>query len=50
MAIRFNVTAQGLSTAGYLVVERIERCLAELHSGLLALFQVANRAGQAEQT
>lgn len=49
VAIRFNVTAEGLSTAGYLVVERIEGCLADLHAGLLALFQVANRAGQAEQ-
>ena len=49
VAIRFNVTAEGLSTAGYLVVERIEACLAELHEGLLALFQRANRAGQAEE-
>ncbi len=49
LEVRFNVTADGLSTAGYLVVDRIERCLAELHEGLLDLFRQALRAGRADQ-
>ncbi len=47
--VRFNVTAENLSTAGYLVVERIERCLEALHPPLLHAFAAALRSGRADR-
>ena len=47
--VRFNVTAADLSTAGYLVVDRVESCLAELHEGVAAWFLQSIAAGKADQ-
>ncbi|MBL6974247.1 MAG: radical SAM protein [Deltaproteobacteria bacterium] len=47
--VRFNVTAEGLYSAGYLQVRDAEACLEELHRGLSAAFRGSMEDGTAEE-
>lgn len=46
--VRFNVTADSLSTGGYLVADRVVATLDGLHPGLRPLFERAMRSGRVD--
>jgi len=46
--VRFNVTAEGLYSAGYLQARHAEKCLEELHERLAGIFSKAMEDGTAE--